>query len=55
MTLQIEINPRWLVGDIIKVEGRNYKITKLTTTALAVERYYWFDRLWDKYVRKQDE
>ena len=54
MTLQIEADPCWLVGDIIKVEGKNYKITKMTTSALAVERYYWFDRLWDKWIRKED-
>ena len=53
MTLQIERNPDWVVGDIIQVEGKNHKITKLTGTAMAVERYYWFDRLYDKWVRKE--
>ena len=36
MTLQIEIDPDWKVGDIIKVQGKNHKITKKTTTAVAV-------------------
>ena len=52
MTLQIEIDPNWKVGDIIKVEGKFHKITKKTTTAMAVERYYFFDRWMDKLGRK---
>ena len=47
--LQIEFSPNWQVGDIIKVENRSYRITKKTTTAMAIERYYWFDRLYDKW------
>lgn len=54
MTLQIEFDPTWRVGDIIKVQGKNYRITKKTTTAVAVERYYWFDRLYDKWVKKDE-
>ena len=50
--LQIEPNPDWYVGKIVEVENRNYRITKLTTTALAVERYYWFDRLIEKWMKK---
>ena len=53
MTLQIEKNSNWVVGDIIEVEDRTYKVTKLTRTAIAVERYYWFDRLYDKWIRKE--
>ena len=52
MTLQIEIDPNWKVGDIIKVRGKNHRITKRTTTAVAVERYYFFDRWFDKLRRK---
>ena len=47
--LQVEFHPDWVVGKIIKVSDRNYRITKMTTTAIAVERYYWFDRLYDKW------
>ena len=50
MTLQILINPHWLVGDIIKVDGKNYRITKKTTTALAVERYYFWNKWWEKFM-----
>jgi hypothetical protein len=50
--IPLSINPDSLagavVGDIILVEGKKYRITKLTRTAVAVERYYWFDALWDK-------
>ena len=46
------INPDSLagavVGDIILVGDKKHRITKLTRTAVAVERYYWFDALWDK-------
>ena len=55
MTLQIEHNPYWIVGDIIQVEGKNYKIIKKTTTALAVERYYFWDRWIDKLSEKWDD
>jgi hypothetical protein len=37
-----------LVGDIILVEGKKYRVTKKTRTAVAAERYFWFDALWDK-------
>ena len=52
MTLQIEFDPDWKVGDIIKVQGKNYRIVKKTTTAVAVERYFFFDRWMDKLGRK---
>lgn len=48
MTLQIEYDPLSAIGDIIQVEGRNFKITKKTRTAIAVERYYFWDKWWDK-------
>jgi Lhr-like helicase len=37
-----------IVGDIILVEGKKYRVTKKTRTAVAVERYFWFDALVDK-------
>ena len=54
MTLQIEFDSNWKVGDIIKVQGKNHRITKKTSRVVAVERYYWFDRLYDKWIRKED-
>ena len=54
MQINVAIAPYWRVGDIIKLDGKSHKITKKTTTAIAVERYYWFDRLVDKYLRRTD-
>lgn len=53
MTLQIEFNPDWRVGDIIKVQGKNHRIVKKTTTAIATERYYWFDKLMDRWTKHE--
>ena len=47
MDLQIPYNPWYCVGDIISVEGKNFKITKKTRTAIAVERYYFWNKWWD--------
>lgn len=33
------------VGDIILLQGKSYKITKKTSTALSIIRWYWWDRL----------
>lgn len=53
MTLQIEFNPDWKVGDIIRIgDGHEYRISKKTTTALAVERYYFWNRWLDKLSEK---
>ena len=46
--LQLEYDPLCSVGDIIVVDGHNYKITKKTRTAIAVERYYFWNRWMDK-------
>ena len=50
--MTFNINPETLVnavvGDIILVEGKKYRVTKKTRTAVAAERYFWFDALWDK-------
>lgn len=41
------------VGDIITLrDGKQYKLTKKTRSAVAVERYTWFDKMCDKYLRK---
>jgi hypothetical protein len=43
------------VGDVVHLaDGHNYKLIKKTTTAASLERYYWWDKLYDKYVRKPD-
>ena len=53
MTLQIEFNPDWRVGDIIRIgDGHVYKITKKTRTAMAVTRYYFLNRWLDKLSEK---
>jgi len=44
MEFQVTYNPFWEVGDIIKVEGKNWRVTKKTRTAIAVERYYFWNR-----------
>lgn len=40
------------VGDIVKHEGKNYKITKKTNYNVAIARHYWFDALYDWAQRK---
>lgn len=52
--LEIPFNPDWKVGDIIRIgDGENYKITKKTTTAIAVTRYYFWNKWWDKWFGGQ--
>lgn len=42
------------VGDIFKLkDGKNYKLVKKTKTAIAVERYYWFNKLWDRLTERK--
>ena len=53
MTLQIEFNPDWKDGRVIRIgDGKSYKIVKKTTTAIAVERYYFWNRWWDTLSEK---
>lgn len=40
------------VGDIVRQDGKPYKVTKVTKTALAVTRYYWFDSAFDYLAKK---
>ena len=40
------------VGDIVSIDGKNYKVTKKTRTAVAVERWYWFDNIIAKLFKK---
>jgi len=44
MDITLEYDPYLSVGDIIKVEGKNWRVTKKTRTAIAVERYYFWNR-----------
>jgi hypothetical protein len=50
----VPYNHDWTTGDIIRYDGANWKITKKTTTAIAVQRYYfwnkWFDELSEKWT-----
>jgi hypothetical protein len=43
------------VGQIVNHDGKTYKVTKMTSTAIAVERYFWWDRLYDRFIRRPDE
>ena len=43
------------VGDIVKIEGKNFKVTKKTRTAVTVERWYWFDNIIAKLLKKDVE
>ncbi len=43
------------VGDIVTLDGKQYVLEKKTTSACAIRRYWWWDRLYDKYLRKPDE
>jgi hypothetical protein len=40
-------------GDIVSIDGRRHKLLKKTTTAVSVKRYYWFDALFDKLIKKE--
>ena len=40
------------VGDIIDINGKRFKITKKTNTAIAVERWYWFDKIIAKLLKR---
>jgi hypothetical protein len=44
-----------VVGDIVDLSGKNYRITKKTRTVVAVERWYWFDKLIAKCLKKDVE
>ncbi len=34
-------------GKVLKLDDGNFKVVKVTSSVLAVERYYWFDSLYD--------
>lgn len=38
-------------GDILKLDGKRYRLLKKTTTAIAARRYYWFDAAIDWLAR----
>lgn len=40
-------------GDIVTIKGKRYQITKKTSTAIAVRRWYWFDDLIKKLTEKE--
>jgi hypothetical protein len=51
--LQIEFNPDWKIGDIIRPgDGHEYKIVKKTNRVIAVKRYYFWQKWFDKWVKK---
>lgn len=49
----LSINPEVIgsygVGDVFTHNGSRYKILKKTRTAVAVERYYFFDAWFDAF------
>lgn len=54
MTLQAEYNPDWKVGSIIRIgDGKDYKITKKARNVVAYRRYFWRDRLWDRWTHHE--
>ena len=53
MTLQIEFDPTWKVGDIIKVQGKSHKIVKKTRTAISLQRHYFWNEWYDKIMKIQ--
>ena len=52
ITYNVDVDCELEVGSIILVDGKDHRVTKKTVTAIAAERYYWFDRLYDKWFRK---
>lgn len=51
--LSVDFNPDWKVGQIIRPgDGKTYKITKKTTTCLAVRRYYFWNKWLDWLSQK---
>ena len=54
--MQISYTPdafRWAkVGDIVSIDGRRHRLLKKTSTAVSVQRHYWFDDLLVKVFRK---
>jgi hypothetical protein len=53
MTLEIEFQPDWKVGSVIRIgDGKDYKITKKTRNVIAYTRYYFWNRWWDKLSEK---
>ena len=54
MTLQAEYNPDRKVGSIIRIgDGKDYKITKKVRNVVAYRRYFWRDRLWDRWTHHE--
>lgn len=43
MNISYDAIKQYVPGDVFQVNGKTYKLLKKTTTAVAVERYYWWD------------
>lgn len=54
MTMEASDVHGFAVGDVItwSGDGKQYKITKRTITAVAIVRYWWYQRLYDLVRRK---
>jgi hypothetical protein len=42
------------VGDSFYIKGKRYKLLKKTTTAIAAKRWYWFDVLFEKLFKTEE-
>lgn len=40
------------VGDIVRLDGHVWRVTKKTNYNAAVERYYWFNAVEDWFLEK---
>lgn len=50
--MEIEFQPNWKVGDIIRLgDGKSYKIFKKTAKAIDARPYYWWNKLWDRWMK----
>jgi hypothetical protein len=51
LTISSEDLKGYNVGDIISLGDNNYKLVKKTTTAVAIERYYFWNKWFDKLFK----
>lgn len=42
------------VGDIVTIRDKRYRIRKKTITACSIERYYWWDALYDRWFKEKN-
>lgn len=52
MTYHGEDVRHYCTGEIIKIDGKKYRLMKKTSTAISIERYYWFHAVADWVIDK---